>query len=303
MIRIENLVKFYGKNKVLDGLNIDIKQGEIYGFIGQNGAGKSTTMNILTRIIKFQQGSCIVNNKDITRKNFHPKEIGYLPEDPKFYDYMTTIEYLAFLGNLCNYSKTDLSKKVNSLIEIVKLDKAKNKPIGTFSRGMKQRLGIAAAIFNDPQTLILDEPSSALDPSGRMDITDIIKNLKSLGKTIMISTHILNDIEKICDRIGIIKNGKIIIEDDLDSLLKKYIKPIYDIEFDKPIIEKDIIHLKKIDYIEHININNGILSIQVKNINSDGINLIKIITELGILPISINQRRQNLDEIYLEVSN
>ncbi|MEN8906183.1 MAG: ABC transporter ATP-binding protein [Clostridiales bacterium] len=302
MIKINNLTKYYKKTKVLDGLNLEINDGEIYGFIGQNGVGKSTTMNILTKIIKFNSGSCFVNHMDILKENIKKLNLGYLPEEPRFYNYMTPKEYLYFIGKICNKNKIDLNLKLNELLKLVKLEKFKNKPIGTFSRGMKQRMGIAVAIYNDPKTIILDEPSSALDPEGRKDVIDIIKELKEKGKTILVSTHILNDIEKICDKIGILKGGKIVIEDNLNNLMKKYIQPIYDIEFEYSIKSHYIKQIEDLDFVEMVRENNNKLSIKINNIEKNGFNLYKKIIDLEILPLSIIQRKNSLEEIFIEVA-
>lgn len=237
MIKIENLFKSYGSHKVLKGVDIEVKEGEVYGFIGQNGAGKSTTMNILAGLIEFDDGECTINSKRIYKKGKGTfKEVGYLPEEPKFYQYMNSWEYLKFIGEMCGDSKTKINEKSKKMLDMVKLTDSAKRPIGGYSRGMKQRLGIAVAMYNNPKILLLDEPSSALDPQGRRDITEIICDLKKEGKTIFLSTHILNDIERVCDRVGMLKEGQVVIEESIDNLLKRYIKPLYDIEFDSNLI-------------------------------------------------------------------
>src|SRR5690554_2729770 len=193
MIRAKNLVKNYGNHKVLRGVNIEVNKGDIYGFIGHNGAGKSTTMNILTGLINHQGGECIVNGS-----------VGYLPEDPKFYPYMNAWEYLEFIGTMGGCPKKDIKQTSGKLLDMVKLTSASKRAIGGYSRGMKQRFGIAVALFHNPEILLLDEPYSALDPQGRVDVADIIMRLKEGGKTVFFSTHILNDVERICNKIGIL---------------------------------------------------------------------------------------------------
>jgi ABC-2 type transport system ATP-binding protein len=301
MIKIENLYKSYGKNKVLKNLNLEVNKGEIYGFIGQNGQGKSTTMNIIAGLINFNSGKCVINDKDI--KNLNANDVGYLPETPSFYNYMNAYEYFNFIGGICGDDKNLIKRKSEELLRKVKLIKAAKKSIGTYSRGMKQRLGVAVAIYNDPEIIILDEPSSALDPEGRKDIIDIIKNLKDMGKTIFISTHILNDIEKICSRIGILKDGKIIIEEDLKNLTKKYINSIYDIEFENSIDKSYVEIFKKLDFVKSIEYIDSKLSIKVKDISENGLFLIKKIADSNLLPLSIEQRKMSLEDIFMEVTN
>ncbi|AEV68487.1 ABC transporter ATP-binding protein [Acetivibrio clariflavus] len=301
MIRIENLVKSYGKHQVLKGVNIEVKEGEVYGFIGQNGAGKSTTMNILAGLIGFQKGKCFVNGKNIQNiKNRPNNDVGYLPEDPKFYPYMNALEYLEFIGSMRGDSKKQIIEKSERMLDLVKLTKAAKRAIGGYSRGMKQRLGIAVAIYNDPKVLLLDEPSSALDPEGRRDVVDIISTLKSQGKTIFLSTHILNDIERVCDRVGILSNGQIVLEENIHQLMKKYVQPVYDIEFDEPVNEDQFKTLNRADFVEKINIKDSQVNIWIKDFEQNSAKLVKLISELNIPIISINLRRNSLEEIFLK---
>ena len=302
MIRIHNLTKNYQDHKVLNSINLEVKKGEVYGFIGHNGSGKSTTMNILAGLIKFQDGECFVNEKMIKGiTNRDVKDIGYLPEDPKFYPYMNAWEYLSYIGTIGGEDRQTIRKKSKQLLDLVKLDKAAKRPVGGYSRGMKQRLGIAVAMYHDPHVLLFDEPSSALDPEGRMDVVSIIEELKSQGKTIFLSTHILNDIERVCDRIGILHGGKIVLEDDLDTLMAHYIQPVYDVELEKPLTEEQRESLKRKAYLEKMTQEDKKLSFWMKNIKENGNNLISDIAQLGTQVISINLRKSSLEEIFLKV--
>lgn len=302
MIKIENLHKSYKGHKVLKGLDIEVNAGEIYGFIGHNGVGKSTTMNILAGLINFQEGKCIINGRDSSCKGLMNKDIGYLPEDPKFYPYMSAWEYMDFIGRIGGDTGNIIKEKATKLLERVKLEKAAKRPIGGYSRGMKQRLGLAVAMYHDPFVYLLDEPSSALDPEGRLDMVNIIEDLKSQGKTVFLSTHILNDIERVCDRVGIIHDGKIVVEDKLDSLIGKYIQPVYDIEFlKKP--EKDISdRFVKLDYVEKVDTQDNKISITIKNVEKDSKNLLREVVESNECITSINLRRNSLEEIFMKVA-
>lgn len=304
MIRIENLVKKYGEHHVLKGININVNKGEIYGFLGHNGAGKSTTMNILSGLIKFQSGNCIINDVDISKnRKSVVKNIGYLPEDPKFYPYMSGLEYLDFIGRIGGDSKNEIKKKSKSLLDLVKLNDAKRRKIGGYSRGMKQRLGMAAALYNNPNLLLLDEPTSALDPEGRKDIVDIINHLKSQGKTVFLSTHILSDVERVCDRIGILHGGEIIIQENLSDLMKKYIVPVYDIEFKNEISEENLSILKSNTWIKEIYKKEEKLAVYIDDTNDAHLNLIKTISNLNKAVLSYNLRKSNLEDIFLRVVN
>ncbi len=208
MIKVKDIRKSFGAKDVLKGVSFQVGRGEIYGLIGKNGAGKTTLMNIMSGLISADGGSCNVDG-DTSQK----KHIGYLPDLPEFYDYLTTDEYLDFL--LMNSDKKD-SKKLdrrNELLDMVGL------PAGTkartMSRGMRQRLGIAGVLVNDPEVVLMDEPTSALDPSGRNDVRSILRRLKDAGKTVILSTHILADMDSICDKAGFLSNGVIVKEVDV----------------------------------------------------------------------------------------
>ena len=302
MIELNQVVKSYGSHQVLQGINLKVHEGEIYGFIGHNGSGKSTTMNILAGLIGFQKGHCMINHNEVQKgKTRRTQDVGYLPEDPKFYPYMNPWEYLTFIGIMVGDSKEKIKMRSVELLDMVKLTEASKRAIGGYSRGMKQRLGIAVAMYHDPKVLLLDEPSSALDPEGRMDVIDIISELKSEGKTIFLSTHILNDIEKICDKVGILHNGQIVLEEKLETLMKSYIQPVYDIEFDSPLDKEKIKVLRSVDYLENVIVDRKGVSIWIKDYKENGSKLIQLLGSLSVPIISMTMRRNSLEEIFLKV--
>lgn len=302
MIKIENLIKNYGRHNVLKGVDAEVKEGEVYGFIGHNGAGKSTTMNILAGLISFDKGRCLINGKSIqNRSDRANNDIGYLPEEPKFYPYMNAREYLEFIGSMRGDSKRQTGDKTEKMLDMVKLSKAAKRAIWGYSRGMKQRLGIAVAMYNDPKLLLLDEPSSALDPEGRIDVVEIISELKSQGKTIFLSTHILNDIERVCDKVGILNNGQIVLEENIHQLMKRYVQPVYDIEFDGDVNDEQFNILNKAEYIEKVNVDGRKADVWMKNFEQNSTKLLKVISDLNVPVISINLRSNSLEEIFLKV--
>lgn len=302
MIRIENLYKKFKEHDVLKGLDLSVEKGEIYGFIGHNGAGKSTTMKILTGLIRYQSGKCMVNGKDIKKhKQQIIMEVGFLPEDPKFYPYMTAIEYLEMIGQVGGNTKKEAQKRIEYLLELTNLKHAAKRRVGGYSRGMKQRLGMASTLYHDPELLILDEPSSALDPEGRKEVLNIIQYLKDQGKTVFLSTHILSDVERVCDRIGMLQGGRIIIEDNIDSLMKEYVLPVYDIEFYQEPTKENLEQIEALTFVDKISINKENVSIFIKDNNGNKVKLFKEVSEMNLPVISYNLRKSSLEEIFMKV--
>ncbi|HYA03855.1 MAG TPA: ABC transporter ATP-binding protein [Syntrophobacteria bacterium] len=209
---IENLQKTYLKGvrrqKVLAvrGLSLEVEEGEVFGFVGPNGAGKSTTIKVLCNLIRPTTGRASLMGKDVTSAEAR-RQVGYLPENPSYYDYLTGEELLAFNGATHGMSAHRIRERSTELLEMVELTPAAKRPLRTYSKGMVQRLGIAASLIHDPQVLIWDEPMSGLDPIGRKQTTDLMLDLRRQGKTIFFSTHILADVEQVCDRIGMIVQG------------------------------------------------------------------------------------------------
>lgn len=206
-ISIKGLSKTFKSHQVLKGIDLTLEPGKIYGLIGNNGVGKTTTMSILTGLLKADEGS-ITGLDHLT--------IGYLPETPSFYDYMSGLEYIKHLQALHGNDHESVKKYVG----FFKLDESIHRKIRTYSRGMKQKLGIIACLAVNPDILILDEPSSALDPAGRQQVLTVINELKESGKTILLSSHILDDVEKICDHVAFMHDGRIIkflTQDSMDA--------------------------------------------------------------------------------------
>jgi ABC-2 type transport system ATP-binding protein len=196
--------KFVG----LEGLNLDVKVGECFGYIGPNGAGKTTTLKLLMGLNFPTSGSATVLGQPIGSIAARRK-IGYLPERPYFYDYLTAEEFLHFYGSLHGLSKATRSAKIDELLPLVHMERARDVPLRKFSKGMLQRVGLAQALINDPELVVLDEPSSGLDPMGRILIRDIILGLKAKGVTILLCSHVLADVEQVCDRVALLRDGKV----------------------------------------------------------------------------------------------
>ena len=225
-IKIEKISKAFKEGlgskrvKALDSLDLEIHKGEVFGFLGPNGAGKSTTIKILLDFIFPDSGSACIMGRDVGDKSVRTL-VGYLPENPYFYDYLTAEELLWFGGKASGLSIDRIRKQATGLLQKVNLDHARKRPLRTYSKGMVQRAGLALALIHDPEVVILDEPMSGLDPIGRKMVGDLILELKSQGKTVFFSSHILTDIERFCDRVGIIVGGKLKLVDRLGSLLSE----------------------------------------------------------------------------------
>ncbi|MFN2492922.1 MAG: ATP-binding cassette domain-containing protein [Pyrinomonadaceae bacterium] len=225
VVAINNLTKdyevgFWRKRKVraLDGLSLTVNQGEIFGFLGSNGAGKTTTLKLLMTLIFPTAGSAQILGHDISDVSMHSR-IGYLPENPYFYDYLTALEFLNFCGQVFGFPKAQRIDVAKQLMSRVGLDESKwNTQLRKFSKGMLQRVGLAQALINDPEVVFLDEPMSGLDPIGRREVRDLIATLRQEGKTVFMCSHILSDIEVLCDRVAILKRGRLAQVGSLEEL-------------------------------------------------------------------------------------
>jgi ABC-2 type transport system ATP-binding protein len=226
VVEIENLTKdfsvgFWKKRRIraLDNLCLEVNKGEIFGFLGPNGAGKSTTLKILMHLLHPTSGAARILGKSVGAVSMR-QAIGFLPENPYFYDYLTPKELLTYVGRLFGLRQPVLSRKVDTLLENVGLGHARTLQLRKFSKGMVQRIGIAQAIINDPEIVFLDEPMSGLDPLGRREVRQIITSLKSRGVTVFFSSHILPDVEAICDRVAILNKGRLQEVGALEEILK-----------------------------------------------------------------------------------
>ena len=228
VVEIKNLTKdydvgFWRKRKVraLDNLSLSIESGEIFGFLGANGAGKTTTLKLLMRLIFPTAGTAYILGSDIQDIRMH-KNIGYLPENPYFYDHLTAREFLEYCAEIFGFSSTERKTRTVNLLARVRLDEKRwDTQLRKFSKGMLQRVGLAQALINDPEIVFLDEPMSGLDPVGRREVRDLIGSLREEGKTVFMCSHILSDIEVLCDRVAILKRGHLAQVGYLDELRQR----------------------------------------------------------------------------------
>lgn len=295
MLRIRGLRKSFGDKEVLRGLDLSVPEHSIYGFIGKNGAGKTTTMKMVLGLLKADSGEIAVNGEEViygqTDTNRH---IGYLPDVPEFYSFMTPKEYLRFCGEIIGMNRAETESRANELLELVGLGDEGHRIKG-FSRGMKQRLGIAQALLGKPKLLICDEPTSALDPIGRKDILDILLAIRD-RTTVLFSTHILSDVERICTDVAFLRDGVVNICGKLSDIKTRYRRNEYAIETendaDAVLLLNAFPVIKKSD--------GGKISFSENECSVS--ELLRFIAEYNISILKIERLEPSLEDLFMEVS-
>lgn len=301
ILNIEHLYKNFGENEVINDLTFSVPENSVFGFLGQNGSGKTTTMKMILGLLKPKGGSITVCGEKVnygqTKTN---RFIGYLPDVPEFYNYMTPFEYLKLCGEITGMSSNEIKVKSKELLTLVGLKKS-NKRIGSFSRGMKQRLGIAQALLNSPRLLICDEPTSALDPIGRKEILDILQQAKE-KTTVLFSTHILSDAERICDRIAVLHDGKAILSGTLSEIKGQHKRDSLLIEFNSHIDKKKFIASDKIEpFLKDSEQIDRRIILHTQNISKVQSIALQVFVEKNILPIRLEILEPTLESLFMEV--
>ncbi len=222
MIETKLLTKNYGNVTAVSNLNLVIQAGDIFGFIGPNGAGKTTTMRILVTLLEPTKGKAFIDGLDVTKKGKEVRRrVGYMPDFMGVYDDLKVFEYLEFFAAAFGIDRKKRQSIVDGVLELTDLQSKRSAAVDSLSRGMQQRLGLARVLIHDPKVLILDEPASGLDPRARIEIRELLRELKRMGKTIMISSHILSELEEVCDDVGIIEHGQLVFSGTLDEIHRK----------------------------------------------------------------------------------
>lgn len=299
-LKIDNLHKSFGKNTIINGLSMSIPENTIFGFLGKNGAGKTTTMKMILGFLKKDEGSIEVFGEEVSfGQSKTNRFIGYLPDVPEFYGYMTAKEYLNLCGAITGLSKNEIKNKSMELLELVGLRDV-NKRISGYSRGMKQRLGIAQALLNSPKLLICDEPTSALDPLGRKEILDIILKIKD-STTVIFSTHILSDVEAICDHVVVLDKGKNVLEGSIDELKNIKRKNTIKIRFKS---DKELKAFKSLDKFSNLvtNEKGDTLYLTDEENQLKDIDILYELYKLNIFPLEIKIEEPTLENIFMEVT-
>jgi ABC-2 type transport system ATP-binding protein len=298
-ITVNNLTKIYGTQKAVNNISFSIGKGEIVGFLGPNGAGKSTTMKMITGYLQADEGSITVCGETVSPNNLlSKKKIGYLPEsNPLYYD-MYVREYLHFIGNVHALPKLPL--RVEQMIETVGLKLEANKKIGQLSKGYKQRVGLAAALIHNPEVLILDEPTTGLDPNQIIEIREVIKRLGK-DKTVLFSSHILQEVEAICNRVIIINHGTIVADDQLANLQKgNNAQQVVTVIFKEGIANDLLLQLKEINSITAID------TFHFKLVTTDAASVKKQLLQLSVDNnlniVSLQSGEHSLEEVFRELT-
>ncbi|UAL45655.1 ABC transporter ATP-binding protein [Sutcliffiella horikoshii] len=306
MIETINLTKKYGKFTALDSLNLKVEKGTVFGFVGHNGAGKSTTFSILSTLLAPTSGTAFVNGYDVTKNpKMVRKYIGYMPDFFGVYDQFKTDEYLDFYGASYGIPLEERQKLIPQLLELVNLTDKKDAYVDVLSRGMKQRLCLARALIHDPEVLILDEPASGLDPRARIEMREILRELKSMGKTIMISSHILPELAEMCDEIGVINGGKLVATGRVEEIhqqlqANKVLKVLILKDIDKAIrFFEDIPSVSNIQLSEQ---RSNLLSFSFEGTDEEQVELLKKALDSGVMILSLSQEESNLEDIFLEIT-
>jgi ABC-2 type transport system ATP-binding protein len=299
-IAVNNLTKVYGSQKAVDSISFNVGKGEIVGFLGPNGAGKSTTMKIITGYLPATAGGAEVCGITVTENsNETKKKIGYLPEaNPLYYD-MYVREYLDFVTNV--HEIKNKKARIEEVIQTVGLTVEANKKIGQLSKGYKQRVGLAAALIHDPEVLILDEPTSGLDPNQIVEIREVIKKLGK-DKTVLFSSHILQEVQAICDRVIIINKGTIVADDTLSNLQKgKTSEHSVIVEFKEPVPAEKLNRLKDVSDVTQLQTTN--FKLQTRNPESVRKQLLELSLQNNLNIVSLQSETNSLEEIFKTLTN
>lgn len=295
-IEVKNISKSYGSQKALDNISFSIQKGEIVGFLGPNGAGKSTLMKILTTYLASDEGTATVNDEDVSQ---NPKavqrSIGYLPEHNPLYLDLYVREYLAFNADVYKVPKS----RINEVIELTGLNPESHKKIGELSKGYRQRVGLTNALLHNPNVLILDEPTTGLDPNQLLEIRNLIKNAGK-DKTVFLSTHIMQEVEAICDRVIIINKGKIVTDKKLDNLVSEQNEQIIEVEFDYKIEEQLIAKIENL--ISFKNIHDMTWELVFKTDKDMRPAVFDFANENGLKTLQLNQKNKNLEAVFREIT-
>ncbi len=303
-IEVRGLTRRYGSVLALDALDLSVPAGSVFGFLGPNGAGKSTTLRILTSLTHASAGAASilgvpVGGGDPNRRGM----IGYLDQDPRFHGWMRGRELLALVGRLYGLRGAELERRIDETLSIVGLEEAGRRAIGGYSGGMRQRLGLAQAILNRPPVLLLDEPVSALDPEGRRDVLEVIRSLGG-SSTVLFSTHILNDVERICDRVAILDRGRLVTEDRMESLLAQYARPVYVIDLERAdVAEVELLatRLRGVPGVTALETSGPQLRVAVAEETGVAGRLLAELGESGVAVVRFERQRPTLEDVFLQL--
>lgn len=311
MLEIQNLTKRYGKFLALNELNLHIEKGEIFGFVGPNGAGKTTTMRIVCGLLKASSGTVLIDGVNaLTQPDDIKRKVGYVPDFFGVYDNLMVMEYMEFYGSMYGMDRADVDEISEGLLELVNLSDKKEAFVDTLSRGMKQRLCVARALIHNPDLLVLDEPNSGLDPRARFEMKEVLKNLGAMGKTIIISSHILPELSEMCTSIGIMEKGRLIASGKVDEIMQESTgsQPIR-IRATAPDYEeadegREFITtvLKEQPFVSKVTYTEDEILVSFGGEERDAALLLKNLFDRNILVSNFYREKEDLESLFLEVT-
>jgi ABC-2 type transport system ATP-binding protein len=304
-IETRGLTKRYGAITALDGLDLAVPTGSVFGFLGPNGAGKTTTIKILTSLATATSGAATVGGVPVGHGEPNRRGlIGYLDQAPQFNGWMQGRELLAYVGRLSGLGGRELTDRIAAVLELVGLTDAARRRIGGYSGGMRQRLGIAQAVLTRPPVILLDEPVSALDPEGRRDMLETIRRLAE-HSTVLLSSHVLNDVERVCDRVAIIDRGRLVTESGVDELLDRFAQPVYRVEAEPvsaPALGELEAAIGASSWSTGVERDGVLLRVGVGDDPDAGSRLLALVVEHGVRVVSVERLRPSLEDVFLRLT-
>jgi ABC-2 type transport system ATP-binding protein len=304
VVRTEQLTKRYGPILALDRLDLEVPAGVVFGLLGPNGAGKTTTIRLLTGLAAPTSGRAFVTGTEVRAGGVEVRRrIGYLDQDPRFYGWMRGRELLELVGRLHGLEGRALRERVGETLELVGLADAGKRRVGGYSGGMRQRLGIGQAIVNRPELLILDEPVSSLDPEGRRDLLALIAELRGTS-TVVFSTHVLSDVERICDRIAILDHGRLVTEGPLEELLDRYAGPVYRIDPEPgqdAAVATLVERVRAAPWATNVAVEHGLVRVSVSDPRTAGRELLALVATANVALVEFERARPTLEDVFLRL--
>jgi len=302
-IRTQDLVKKYSNGfTALDGVSLQIKTGEVVGYVGPNGAGKTTTIKILTGLIKPSSGHAYVNGIDVTanpRKAL--RTMGALIEVPGMYDYLTPHEMLTYFGKVYRMGSNEIDRRIKETLQLVRLSEWEHKKIGTFSTGMQRRLTIAKAILHEPDNLVLDEPVLGLDPEGIRDVRELIRRFRSEGMTVFLSSHLLGEVAEVCDTVVFLNKGRIVSADSIESIGRGMKHGVVDVKFLRPLSREEIEKLRTIELIRSVDVKDNTAQLGYDGKPESSVQILRRLVSSNLDVVSYHVEGSGLEDYYVSV--
>ncbi len=303
MLSIKNLNKRYGRFQAVSELNLEVAEGEIFGFVGPNGAGKTTTMKIICGLLRATSGEITLDGVDIIQNSRRMKEkIGYMPDFFGVYDDLKVSEYLEFYASIYNIKGQERKRITDDLLELVDLGSKREAYVDSLSRGMKQRLCLARSLVHNPRLLVLDEPASGMDPRARFEMKEILKNLKCMGKTIIISSHILPELAELCTSIGIIDQGRMVISGSNEEIMQQvYNKKVMRLKV-RDRLDDAVLILKEYPFVDKLVIGENTIQAGFGGGDEEMSRVLSDLISRGIPVVSFAQMDGNLEDVFMKVT-